>query len=417
MAPSLPHELWALIFYSATYNTVRDLNYLVNPPPLAILYEKEDDELNDAALKTKHSLSLVCSLWNELVLPFMFEDVKIRHGAEALASALEHGTKSSPNRGLGHLVRRVQLSLISEQGLKGLDTTWSNAIGGYTCRILQSCNNVTHLERRRMLLSHSSFGSGLLDVGSTQDLDDFERLRFPKLARVDWNGGNPRSPNQARVGYIPTFILESPSVRLLSLRGTTWKIRGHGVLMAVETVYEGTLLSDNCYDEQRELPSLSRVVIRHPFSSFLSPIRTNCDRVRVLEIGRHLKFLQPCLNRIMSLMPNLEELYYPLFFVRWCYDSSHRMYPQHSKLAFIGIHAVQNEALQPEDVTEWIIDKHITPLRESILPSLRKIQLFGREWASISTLEGFQDVRLALGAQVELTSDDPQTARALGVPL
>lgn len=62
MAPSLPHELWVVIFYFATYNTIRDMNYLVTLPPLAILYEKEDDELNDAALKIKHSLSLVCSL-------------------------------------------------------------------------------------------------------------------------------------------------------------------------------------------------------------------------------------------------------------------------------------------------------------------------------------------------------------------
>lgn len=185
MAPSLPHELWVVIFYFATYNTIRDMNYLVTPPPLAILYEKEDDELNDAALKIKHSLSLVCSLWRKLVTPFMFEDIKIRHGAEELAFALEHGNKTSLNHGLGHLVKRVQLSLIPEPGNKGIGTAWSNAVGGHTCRILQTCNNVVHLERRRILLSPVASRSTFLDTGSTQDIHDFERLHFPKLARVE----------------------------------------------------------------------------------------------------------------------------------------------------------------------------------------------------------------------------------------
>lgn len=434
MAPSLPHELWVVIFYFATYNTIRDMNYLVTPPPLAILYEKEDDELNDAALKIKHSLSLVCSLWRKLVTPFMLEDIKIRHGAEELAFALEHGNKTSLNHGLGHLVKRVQLSLIPEPGNKGIGTAWSNAVGGHTCRILQTCNNVVHLERRRILLSPVASRSTFLDTGSTQDIHDFERLHFPKLARVGWNGGDPRLLNNPSVDYVPTFILESPTVRLLSLRGMTWKMRENGVLMAVETLYglsydglvydifyDRTLVSGDSSDERRELPSLSRAVMRHPYSFFLSPIRTNFDRVRVLEIDRHLEFLQPYLNRIVSGMPNVEELYYPLFFIRWCHtkrnDASPRLYPQHPKMTMIGMHAAHNEALQAGDITKWIIDEHITLLRKSTLPSLRKIRLCGREWASILSVEGLQDVRLALDKQVELTSDDPQTARALGVPL
>lgn len=209
----------------------------------------------------------------------------------------------------------------------------------------------------------------------------------------------------------------------------TWKMRENGVLMAVETLYglsydglvydifyDRTLVSGDSSDER-----LSRAVMRHPYSFFLSPIRTNFDRVRVLEIDRHLEFLQPYLNRIVSGMPNVEELYYPLFFVRWCHtkrnDASPRLYPQHPKMTMIGMHAAHNEALQAGDITKWIIDEHITLLRKSTLPSLRKIRLCGREWASILSVEGLQDVRLALDKQVELTSDDPQTARALGVPL
>ena len=437
MASNLPAELLIFIFSIATYNTIRDADYTANPPFLAVLREKEDDKLNDEALKTKAAISTVCSFWRHLNLEFMYEDIIIRHGSKALVDVLENGVQTpiitqATTAGLGHFVRRIQLSTMYTAA-SGFDIhpkslPWYQLIGRETARILRSCPNIIHLERRRDLYCRpSEFISDYLPRERNTVFEDLRDIQLTNIMRIDWDGGF--MPQVYRNGiaesdnnYFPRCFTESQSLRVLALSGTAWGTNWRLSSPQLKTVYLNaidfldivTLGSDA--NPKYDIPGLSRVVLRHRNSSTHPLIRANSYHIRTIEIDRNLFFLTPRgtteAAQLLHVCPNLEELFYPVFFVRLMHIAVIQNSPL-KKLRIVGLHAVPNPARDVSDIVQLIIAQHLSVLcsPESPFVALREIRLCGDEWGSVCMLEGFKDAEsLVRSRGIMLVKEGSHTA-------
>lgn len=113
-ADVLPLEIWCRVFFWATFTPIRQASRDTPSIPLfdALTFKDSGSEqlTYSNALFIKCVLSLVSKRWQELSREFLFEDIRIRHGAASLADQLEASRDDSQGSlGLGRHVRRVVL--------------------------------------------------------------------------------------------------------------------------------------------------------------------------------------------------------------------------------------------------------------------------------------------------------------------
>ncbi|EEB97401.1 hypothetical protein MPER_03288, partial [Moniliophthora perniciosa FA553] len=132
------------------------------------------------------------------------------------------------------------------------------------------------------------------------------------------------------------------------------------------------------------LPSLTHIIIGSLYIHNIESLWENYgEQLESVELGRHLGFLMgdhvgPCL----ASCPNLEELYYYIFFT---------LPPSftgvHHFITSLGLHAATNMMVEDEGIWK-LLENHFSALLGGALPKLRCVRLFG-DWDHILHDERF----------------------------
>lgn len=374
----LPAELWLQIFRmvttaSTTYKLYNiDYSPFYDPP-----IENNKHELQ-AVRRMKRFLVLVCRYWQTLARKFLYEDLRVGHGARGLLKSLERSAKELGEGGYGRWTRRVETYLVeydsedSTNPVTPLDILkWCPNV-----EILVKCDDDLHPHK-------------LNDAVCTS------------IQRFDWcyaqysdgiHGFQPHNDDESKgLDFLVDVIHRSSNLRRLSLEAYFSSI--HPIANTVRSL---------------TLPSLTtlRVVeidlgLRMEMNSWMLPrlthlITDNClltwrkqpvwsSSITTLEIVAGATFFYN--NSIIDLLaycPNVAELNYYIQHVSAPVDESFL----HLPLRTIGLHTSPNLMLLyvstrslHTNVMEHIED-HFRMFAGPMFPSLARVVLYD-DWRSI----------------------------------
>ncbi|KAF7432562.1 hypothetical protein PC9H_004503 [Pleurotus ostreatus] len=303
--PNLEPELWLEIFRYATASPIlAEISDYGYRPFDAVLWEERNWFEHEVSLFTKRSISTVCKYWNLLVAEFLFEDLHVRRGTNALKRALNSPTYySSSGCGKGRWVKRVELC----SSLGDFDPFRPSVL----VEILRSC------PRAQTLVRKFSPGGG----------DPLSRCRglendFPmlySLRRIDWWFPSGRTPGES-LGFLTDVLHHSPELRYLSLGNYVSKPSGVRMLstdrvslpqlsvLRLESIHP-QLLS---FVRQWHLPKLTHLVLDpSALAGQFSVLHIIGSRILSLELMHHPAFMEKdYISHILYECPNLQELNY-----------------------------------------------------------------------------------------------------------
>lgn len=105
MSSQLPPEIWIEIFRWAVYDSYTDSFFATE----YVSFHWDTlvgSYVLDESLEVKWALVRVCRQWKSMAMDMLYEDVRIRHGEQALAEALDSTGESA---GYGKWVQRIEL--------------------------------------------------------------------------------------------------------------------------------------------------------------------------------------------------------------------------------------------------------------------------------------------------------------------
>lgn len=416
----LPPELWADIFYWATYGPAREL--LTIPYFDSIEYVQDERQCH-LALSTKHSLSLVCKTWRNLTFHHLYEDVHIRYGSHRLLNALQDSENNKPSSGYGRFVRRIVLTA-RENVPSDEDQTWATTLER---RIMRLCPNLVVLSRYRELFRKGPYEEGPDEESMEDDSDSF----LGSLKRIDWsNGVAPDRPRVIAPAPLVTWLSETLEVLSLGGDNLLWSPLQLEATEVIRLPRVHTLRIDTQYafgvpgifNYGMDLPSLRRVIIDKPESLYrlIECCLLRCgSHVKTIEIGAHYRcLLSDYVSTLLYYCPNLETLLFPIFWtrlLRWR-RLRERKGTVFNRLTSVGLHSAQSPDVENSGTRWSYISGHFKAIlaSQTKFPSIRTVTLYGTEWENIVVDARFGEILdLAESRGVKLKCEVPASAKAL----
>ena len=379
-SPDLPIELWEEVFYWATFSDIRRniSSALIHIEPYASGYGLQPYDHARKVLSVKCSLSLVCSSWRALSLPFLLEDIWIHaRGVRALETVLERESDRDGKR-LGSLVRCARVQLY--RAGTGEYSYYKTVVSPRTGRILSLCRDI-----RLLVTLRGVFPVEKHKTGNTYYPADvaFRDLYMPKLVFAELIG----------CMAVPDFVVRAPHLQYLSIQDdVTWGTAGlRGKIRILDIIGRALAYSMNISQQ-----NLDRLILRPSFGNLLvlsEPI-AHFASVRHLEIrfGTHIPISD--LIQYVAISPGLESLCYPVMIVSTFPDDQHPPYTQ-SSLKIVELHDACMTS-SPKD-TEFAV-RHIKWLcyPGSPFSGLKEIVLHGSTWRELIEKPHFDEIEECL---------------------
>ncbi|OJA12333.1 hypothetical protein AZE42_02778 [Rhizopogon vesiculosus] len=384
----LPPELWLSIIRWATYPQPR-LDVSTFDPFLASFEQPTKGDVD--ALTVKYAVVQVCRLWRDFVLSILYEDVRVRHGAHALAEAL--GERYGDGQ-LGRCVRRLELPYHHT----GTATYYSSDLA---LQILQSCPALETLVRPCM--------------ERPPDEVRFEfPIRshpFPNLKRLEWWHYN-HAARSGGINSLTDVLHHSPNLQYLTVGGELWMSSANSTVRVLELPVLTTLrirrinflfIREIC---RWQLPSLAHVIMEFPLDQNAHEViwEEFGPRLCTVEIGRHVGFLlSDQITFFLRGCPQIKTFHYFIYFT-----SPPPIFNQPCALQCIYLHSHPCHMLAD---SEQFPRRHLSFLSQSTFPALRRIILYG-DWKNIITesyFKVFVQIMNSRGCLVEHTNESSCT--------
>lgn len=390
----IPVELLSNIFYWATLDPNRNTCSAVTPRPFESISIADADSSSLLILSIKRTLALVCWRWNALSLPFLYEEIWIRHGAAGLADVLEESHRkcaTSSTRSLGYYVSRVFLPVECNGRFE------ESPIGKHAQRIFRCCPDILIIIRSREFIVRSDPNE--CDQGSLSPTPD-DDVEMKNLVRVDW-GRRLECWEPGQLTLPPKFCFQSSSLQVLAIGPSNgaWsslfgKPGGSSPSILLPNVHTLHLLSawtsaEDLMFRAVELPSLRRLITETPLYNFDNLLALNAHRIQSMEFGKSSEFLRTrCIARVLELCENIEELFLSAFFTN--YTALQYANRFNRCIRRVGIHSSPNEAMNVIDCGRghwesnwiwWHLSRVFSVFLDSPVTSkLECIALYGTEW-------------------------------------
>lgn len=376
MSYQLPPEIWIQIYRWAAYSASSDRLYTTEYEPFRSAAGYDTDVL-DKNLQVKWALVRVCRQWKAMAMDMLYEDVRIRHGEQTLADALD---STGERAGYGKRVRRVELPYAS---------TTANAPQHQTSiTILERCPELQILVRpppQRM--NDLSFQSCILVPPLTS------------LKRLDW--WSTPDTTGGGINSIQAVLNCTPNLQYLYLGGQLPMGQPQpGCHLPALTTLSLRLLNDPFIQQicRWSLPALTNIVVDDSQGStfFWKIWDTFGSQLRIVELGKKVHvYTRDHISPILSNCPNLEELNYYINFTM----------PPKSSFVHSSLHCIRLHGDVCMFGNDWkFLEEHLAFFSGSSLPALKRIILYG-EWSPVFTSDHFIQVHLALntrGCNIEL---------------
>ncbi|EJD05545.1 uncharacterized protein FOMMEDRAFT_152870 [Fomitiporia mediterranea MF3/22] len=475
--PHLPPELWARVFFWATFSSARDVSSLLTVPLFDGIAHREDDFQVRQALVTKLTLALVCRQWRALSEQYLYEDIWVRHGKQVLADTFESSKRDcSQDIGLGRHVKRIVLAQLQNNNPSQWHSRhWADE---YTSRIVRCCPNLLALSRYYdiSVKCDDDDDETMLEEGIQGLLERYENEccsihdpPLPTMRRLDWSNGTAVDPWRPTISAVPSSVWSAEQLEVLSLAGDNyfWAPtelqalssggRGHILLPNLHTLRVGSLYAfgvPGVSNYMLVLPALRRIILDRgealhrlidcvvasspASSSAQSKSSPNVPNVKALEVGTpHWRFSRSdYISTFIRHYPTAESLHYPVFFarpLRWrrLRDNGLSYGPVEqqrvfSSLRHVGLHAEPNPELTYPERNGDAIWAHLhaharsllgstsPTLLESRLPCVNSITLHGLSWISLINDKRFYFIlSLARARGAKIQADNPSVANAL----
>ncbi|KAL4069816.1 hypothetical protein V8B97DRAFT_2024487 [Scleroderma yunnanense] len=383
----LPQELWLIIFRLAT--RPEDAHPTCSYEPFQGCFDLAPAE----ALRTRRSLVQVCRIWRILALAFLYEDVRVGHGAHTLRGFLESAQFSrEDSQGTpGRWVRHLELPY-TQTGTQTPNSP-TDAL-----HILKSCPFLQTLVRPFLHgVSHSLRYEFPADIVSLSSLTRLDWWHYEEAAR---SGG---------INSLTHVLRNAPYLQYLTLGGQFWTTdRGTQVfeLPALTTLrmrrVNAVFIWQIC---EWTLPSLVHVIVDFPpeNEALQQFWLTFGQQLHTVEFGRNVAFhLSDQLGLFLRSCPesSVKVLNYFICFT---------MFPLfltegQASVENVGIHAFPCAMMS--DVWNHL-DSHFNWLASPSLMALRHVVLYG-QWEGITDDHRFVSFRRRLeekGCQLQLAGD------------
>jgi hypothetical protein len=362
----LPAELWLEVFQWATF-TSSDAAYTTNYKPFEPLGRYE---VLDQSLKVKAVVVRVCRQWRALAEYMLYEDLRIRHGEQALADVLE----SCEER--GRWVRRAELPYTNT-----VTTTPSSLRPLPFIAILKRCPELEILVRPVPRF----FDKLPFEF-------DAEGLPLTSLKRLEWWNSN-EATRSGGINSLDEVLSCTPNLQYLLIGGERWMSQRAPPLLPSLTTLRLRWMNNQFIQQicQWSLPALSHVIIDNSHCSAVLEMlwETFGSQIRIVEFGKHVRFyIEDHITPLLRVCPSLQELNYHIYFT----------VPPHSVIKHSSIHSVRlhgNVNLLATDGDWEHISCHFAWFYGPSLPSLERIILYG-EWSAILTDNRFNYIHCAL---------------------
>jgi hypothetical protein len=360
---SLPPELWLSIIRWATCSQPGFDGATFEPfvASSARINKGEAD-----ALTVKYAVVQVCRLWRDLALSILYEDVRVRHGAHALAEVLGDGQ-------LGRCARRLELPYHHT-------STATPKSSDLALQILQFCPGLETLVRPFM-----------------QGPPDAVRFEFPthshpfpNLKRLEWWHYN-HATRSGGINSLTDVLNYSPNLQYLAVGGELWmssaKPTFHVLhLPALTTLCVRRINLPFIHEICRwQLPSLAHVILDFPLDQdALEAIwEVFGSRLCTVEFGMHLGFLlSDQISLFLRCCPQVKTFHYFVYFT-----SPPPVFTHPCALQCICLHAHPCHMFPDSDQFPM---RHLSFLSQSSFPELRRIILYGN-WGNIVPESCFKD--------------------------
>ncbi|EGN94080.1 hypothetical protein SERLA73DRAFT_188648, partial [Serpula lacrymans var. lacrymans S7.3] len=319
-AAHLPPEIWLHIFRWATSPLTSGSFALTYEP-----FQIGSEDVLKATLQVRYAIVRVCWLWRALAMDLLYEDVRVRHGMQALVSALRGDEYLA--EGNGRWVRRLELPYAH--------TNTATSDSSVTAlNILKHCPSLEVLTR--------PFPS------ESADNMRFEfsagHVVLTSLKRLEWwhHNGATRSGG---INSLYDVLKNAPNLQYLAVGGSVLP-RFISVAPLCLTALSTLRLRkmNHLFIRQLcrwDLPSLEHVIVDVPetWNRALEGFwETFGDRLRTVELGQSVAF---CVSDQVTLVlqgcPRLKELNYYVFFT-----SPVRSTFVHSSISCVRLHAHPN---------------------------------------------------------------------------
>ena len=377
----LPPELWLSIIRWATYSPP-GFNAPTFEPFLASserLYEREA-----GALTVKYAVVVVCRLWRDIALSILYEDVRVRHGAHALAEVLG-GAKQ-----LGRCVRRLELPY----HYTGTSTQYSSDLA---MQILQSCPGLEILVR--------PFIQGLPDAVRFEF--PIRSHPFPNLKRLEWWHYN-HAARSGGINSLTDVLRYSPNLQYLAIGGELWMTSSTSTSHVLELPVLTTLRIRRINSlfihqiSRWQLPSLAHLIVETSLDqdALKDVWELFGSRLCTVEFGRHVGFLlSDQITLFLRDCPRVKSFHYFIYFT-----SPPPISNWPCAIECIRLHSHPCHMFSD---SEQFTRRHFSFLAQSSFPALRRIILYG-DWGNIvpeSYFKDFVQIMSSKGCSVEHASE------------
>ncbi|KAJ7597384.1 hypothetical protein C8J56DRAFT_1021616 [Mycena floridula] len=374
---TLPNELWIEVFSWATASKNLACPYSCHYTPFQGI--QFTDRGSDTALPVKKALVRVCRLWRALTAEFLFRDLRVNAGQEALKTALH-------SHDLARHVRRVVLPYQATSTPSPKPLT--------SIQILHLCNQVEVLVRPPLIPS---------PLETVKFEFDAESVALPLLKRLEW-WQNSEAERSGGVNSLATVLRGASNLEYLLIGGFT------GITSAA---YEPQPL---CLPTLRTLrlhaisalllrqistrwtfPELRTVIIDYPLMQVNEDMlnlfwEAHGESLQHVEFGKHLRFLtNDFLTPCMEHCPNLAELNYHVFFT--VPPSVDLVHPS---ITSIGMDFASNDIFGGQGSMWALLHQHFNTFIEGkIYPQLKVIKFHGG-WEEVVDHPNFALIRESL---------------------
>lgn len=434
MTRCLPPEVLLEIIKLATDGPIRYIDGMLTMMPFKSIHAANTATQCTKALNTKHSLSLVNRLFWSLSSEFLYEDVWVRHGSEALADVLERSTADEES-GFNRLVKRI--TIVPIRWLKADSDTPELAFPPGICRVLRVCSDVRIIARSNICLG---MGETTSFPGDNHDLDG---LNFPFLHRIDWSTTRSSFYEFDAIQPTPAFVYSTPSLRTLHLGSDIFPVlpNEQDIMISLPTLTTLSLRSLSTFgvESMRQpirlrlhLPLLRHLILTRPeayYNIFDGALLPLAWQLTSLELGYDALFLRhDFLSAMLVTCPGITDLYMPVFTTRAPRTRQSEGAPAFHSVRVVHLHAAPlptDADLQAviraydssDEVARWgHLEQHVRGLvgEGTRFEALERIVLLGAEWQDYVSDKRFGPLAsMIYQSSVSLEAEDQKVKVAL----